>query len=95
MLLDKDLLIQYLEKLKRLAGKKKVEEWIVMVREERNEDLVRDLVKDYYDKCYRVPRGQALRVFHVPEGTRLSDRSTLVRSELVSEIIELGVTYIS
>ena len=95
MLLDKDLLIQYLEKLKRLAGKKKVEEWIVMVREERNEDLVRDLVKDYYDKCYRVPRGQALRVFHVPEGTRLSDRSTLVHSELVSEIIELGVTYIS
>ena len=95
MLLDKDLLIQYLEKLKRLAGKKKVEEWIAMVREERNEDLVRDLVKDYYDKCYRVPRGQALRVFHVPEGTRLSDRSTLVQSELVSEIIELGVTYIS
>ena len=94
MLLDKDLLIQYLEKLKRLAGNKKVDEWSVMVREERNEDLVRDLVKEYYDKCYRVPRGQALRVFHVPQGTRLSDRSSLVQSPLIREIMELGQTYI-
>lgn len=94
MLYDKALLIQYLEKLKRLAGKKKVEEWSSMVLEEKNEDLVRDLVKEYYDKCYRVPRGEALRVFHVPEGTDLSDQSILLKSELTSEIMKLGLDYL-
>ena len=94
MLDDKNLLIQYLEKLKRLAGKKKVEEWSSMVLEEKNEDLVRDLVKEYYDKCYRVPRGEALRVFHVPEGTDLSDQSILLKSELTSEIMKLGLDYL-
>ena len=94
MLYDKALLIQYLEKLKRLAGKKKVEEWSSMVLEEKNEDLVRDLVKEYYDKCYRVPRGEALRVFQVPEGTDLSDQSILLKSELTSEIMKLGLDYL-
>ena len=95
MLYDKALLIQYLEKLKRLAGKKKVEEWSSMVLEEKNENLVRDLVKEYYDKCYRVPRGEALRVFNVPEGTNLSDQSFLVKSELIAEIRKLGLEYMT
>ena len=95
MLEDKTLLIQYLEKLKRLAGKKKVDEWSSMVLEEKNEDLVRDLVKEYYDKCYRVPRGEALRVFHVPKGTDLSDQSMLVKSQLINEIMKLGLEYMN
>ena len=88
-------MIQYLEKLKRLAGKKKVEEWSSLVLEEKNEDLVRDLVKEYYDKCYRVPRGEALRVFQVPEGTDLSDRTMLVKSQLIKEIMKLGLEYMN
>ena len=95
MLFDEDLLVQYLEKLKRLAGKKKVEEWCCLVREERNEELVRDLVKEYYDKCYRVPRGEALRVFQVPVGTSLANKSSLLQSQLVHEIIELGLAYLN
>ena len=66
-----------------------------MVLEERDEDLVRDLVKEYYDKCYRAPRGEALRVFHVPQGTDLSNQVTLVQSQLVNEIMVLGQDYIS
>ena len=96
LLEDKKLLLNYLDKLKRLAGKKKVDEWSEMVQKERNEDLVRDLVNDYYDKCYRKPRGEALQVFHVPDGV-ITDASpeTLVNSNLVHEITKLGSTYIN
>ena len=95
MLEDKELLLKYLDKLKRLAGKKKVEEWSEMVQKEQNESLVRDLVNNYYDKCYRIPRGEALEVFHVPEGV-ITDTNpeTLVNSHLVCDIMNLGSNYI-
>ena len=72
-----------------------MEEWSSMVLEEKNEDLVRDLVNEYYDKCYRVPRGEALRVFRVPEGTNLSDQSILLKSQLINEIRKLGLEYMN
>ena len=95
LLEDKELLLKYLDKLKRWAGKKKVDEWSELVVKEQNEDLVRDLVNDYYDKCYRIPRGEALEVFHVPEGIITdSNPETLINSSLVCDIMNLGSTYL-
>ena len=95
LLEDKELLLKSLDKLKRLAGKKKVDEWCEMVVKEDNEALVRGLVTDYYDKCYRLPRGEALRVFQVPVGTNLSNHPALVKSHLIDEIVELGLQYMN
>ena len=83
-----------LDKLKRLAGKKKVDEWCEMVVKEENEALVRGLVTDYYDKCYRIPRGEALHVYHVPDGL-ITDQAALLTSPLVSQITQLGKDYLS
>ena len=86
---DKQLLLKYLDKLKRLAGKRKVEEWSEMVMKEDNESLVRDLVNDYYDKCYRTPRGDPIRVFTVADGL-ITNNQALLQSSLVIDIIQLG-----
>lgn len=94
LLEDKELLLKSLDKLKRLAGKKKVDEWCEMVVKEENEALVRGLVTDYYDKCYRIPRGEALHVYHVPDGL-ITDQAALLASPLVSQITQLGKDYLS
>ena len=94
MLEDKELLLKSLERLKRFAGKKKVDEWCEMVVKEDNEALVRGLVTDYYDKCYRIPRGEALHVYHVPSGL-ITDQAALLLSPLVSQITQLGKQYLS
>ena len=91
---DKELLLESLERLKRFAGKKKVDEWCEMVVKEDNEALVRGLVTEYYDKCYRIPRGEALHVYHVPDGL-ITDQAALLASPLVSEITQLGQDYLS
>ena len=88
------MLLKSLGKLKRLAGKKKVDEWCGMVVKEDNESLVRGLVTDYYDKCYRIPRGEALHVYHVPDGL-ITDQAALLASPLVSQITQLGKDYLS
>ena len=94
MLEDKELLLESLERLKRFAGKKKVDEWCEMVVKEDNEALVRGLVTEYYDKCYRIPRGEALHVYHVPNGL-ITDQAALQLSPLVSQITQLGKQYLS
>ena len=91
---DKELLLESLERLKRFAGKKKVDEWCEMVVKEDNEALVRGLVTEYYDKCYRIPRGEALHVYHVPNGL-ITDQAALQLSPLVSQITQLGKHYLS
>lgn len=91
---DKELLLESLERLKRFAGKKKVDEWCEMVVKEDNEALVRGLVTEYYDKCYRIPRGEALHVYHVPNGL-ITDQAALQLSPLVSQITQLGKQYLS
>ena len=93
LLEDKELLLKSLDRLKRLAGKKKVDEWCEMVVKEDNEALVRGLVTDYYDKCYRIPRGEALHVYHVPDGL-ITDQAALLASSLVSQITQLGKDYL-
>ena len=93
LLEDKELLLKSLDRLKRLAGKKKVDEWSEMVVKEDNEALVRCLVTDYYDKCYRIPRGEALHVYHVPDGL-ITDQATLLTSPLVTQIMQLGQDYL-
>merc|ERR1711936_1549879 len=94
LLEDKELLLKSLDKLKRLAGKKKVDEWCGMVVKEDNESLVRGLVTDYYDKCYRIPRGEALHVYHVPDGL-ITNQEKLLQSSLAMEVSELGIIYLS
>ena len=92
LLEDKALLLSYLDKLKRLAGKQKVSEWSELVAAGRHEALVRDLVSEYYDKCYRAPRGDPLRTLHVPEGL-VTEPATLAASSLVADIRTLGSDY--
>jgi len=57
-----------LRRLDRLAGKKMVDSWRELVDDGKFEELVRNLVVDYYDRCYRIPRGEALEVYQIPEG---------------------------
>ena len=78
----------------RLTSQKKVDEWCEMVVKEDNEALVRGLVTEYYDKCYRIPRGEALHVYHVPDGL-ITDQAALLASPLVSQITQLGKDYLS
>jgi len=92
LLEDQELLLKYLDKLKRLAGKKKVDEWSELVRTEKNEELVRNLVNEYYDKCYRIPRGEALKTFEVPEGI-ITNLSSIKQSALIEDLLELGRDY--
>ena len=92
LLEDQALLLSSLDKLKRLAGKQKVSEWSELVAAGRHEALVRDLVSEYYDKCYRAPRGDPLRTLHVPEGL-VTEPATLAASSLVADIRTLGSDY--
>jgi len=94
LLEDQELLLSYLDKLKRLAGKKKVDEWSELVKTQKNEELVRNLVNDYYDKCYRIPRGEALKVYEVPDGI-ITNLQSIQQSELIEDLLVLGQDYCS
>ena len=86
---DKPHLMQCFNRLDRLAGKNKCDEWRKLVEEDKFEELVRDLIVEYYDKCYRIPRGEALQVFKVPDGIIL-DQTELLNSQMIVDIINLG-----
>jgi len=86
---DKNWLLECFGRLERLAGRKKCDEWRKLVEEDNFEKLVRDLIVEYYDKCYRIPRGEALQVFKVPKGLIL-DQKELLESQLLLDIIDLG-----
>jgi len=91
---DPEALKATLRRLDRLAGKKVVDSWRKLVDEGQFEQLVRNLVVDYYDRCYRIPRGEALEVFHLPGGLIL-DKIALLNSALVGRLIDLGESHLS
>jgi len=86
-------LIETLTRLERHAGKKKPAEWCEMVRNSKYEELVGDLIVEYYDKTYRKPRGTAMETYDVPQGLIL-DQEKLLTSSMVNEIISVGENYI-
>jgi len=90
---DPEALKATLRRLDRLAGKKMVDSWRELVDDGKFEELVRNLVVDYYDRCYRIPRGEALEVYQIPEGLIL-DKMALLNSELVGRLIALGQSYL-
>merc|ERR1712032_214040 len=90
---DPEALKATLRRLDRLAGKKMVDSWRKLVDEGEFEQLVRNLVVDYYDRCYRIPRGEALEVFLLPERLIL-DKIALLNSDLVGRLIALGESYL-
>jgi len=90
---DPEALKATLRRLDRLAGKKMVDSWRTLVDEGDFEKLVRNLVVDYYDRCYRIPRGEALEVFQLPERLIL-DKMGLLNSDLVERLIALGESYL-
>ena len=57
------------------------------------EELVGDLIIEYYDKTYRKPRGTAMETYDVPHGLIL-DQEMLLNSSMVNEIISVGDNYI-
>merc|ERR1712106_1157333 len=87
-------LIDTLTRLERHAGKKKPAEWCEMVRNSQYEELVGDLIVEYYDKTYRKPRGTALETYDVPQGLIL-DQDQLLTSTMVNDIINFGDNFIS
>jgi len=91
---DKPHLNKCFDRLNRLAGKQKCDDWKKLVEEDKFEELVRDLIVEYYDKCYRIPRGEALQVFQVPDGIIL-DQTCLLNSKMIVDIIKLGVDFMS
>merc|ERR1712032_961819 len=90
---DPEALKATLRRLDRLAGKKMVDSWRKLVDEGEFEQLVGNLVVDYYDRCYRIPRGEALEVFQLPERLIL-DKMALLNSDLVERLIALGESYL-
>eukprot|EP00092_Neocalanus_flemingeri_P006931 GFUD01007482.1.p1 GENE.GFUD01007482.1~~GFUD01007482.1.p1 ORF type:complete len:398 (-),score=111.78 GFUD01007482.1:31-1224(-) len=86
-------LIAILTKLERHAGKKKSAEWCEMVRESKYEELVGDLIVEYYDKTYQKPRGTAIDTFDVPQGLIL-DPEQLLTSPMLNDIISIGENYL-
>jgi len=91
---DPEALKATLRRLDRLAGKKVVDSWRRLVDEGQFEQLVRNLVVDYYDRCYRIPRGEALEVFQLPDGLIL-DKIALLNSALVGRLIDLGESHLN
>jgi len=87
-------LIETLTRLERHAGKKKPAEWCEMVRSSQYEELVGDLIVEYYDKTYRKPRGTAMETYDVPQGLIL-DQEQLLTSTMVNDIITFGANFIS
>jgi tRNA 2-selenouridine synthase len=82
-------LIELLGRLEKFAGKKKVKEWVELVRENKFYELTKELIVEYYDKNYQKPRGEALRTYPVPDGLIL-DPTLLLHSPLIEEIIAFG-----
>jgi len=74
--------------------KKKCDEWRKLVEEDKFEPLVRDLIVEYYDKCYRIPRGDPLKVYKVPDGLIL-DQQKLRDSQMILDMISLGAEFMS
>ena len=69
-------------------------EWRKLVEEDKFEPLVRDLIVEYYDKCYRIPRGDPLKVYKVPDGLIL-DQQKLRDSQMILDMISLGTEFMS
>jgi len=86
-------LIQILTGLERHAGKKKPAEWCDMVKNSKYEELVGDLIVEYYDKSYQKPRGTALESYEVAQGLIL-DEEKLLDSSMVNDIISVGENYL-
>ena len=87
-------LIEILTKLEKHAGKKKPAEWCEMVRSSQYEELIEDLMVEYYDKNYKKPRGSAMETYNIPGGLIL-DQNKLMNSVMMEDIIALGDNYIS
>ena len=49
-------------------------------------------MNEYYDKCYRIPRGEALKTFEVPEGI-ITNLPSIKQSALIEDLLELGRDY--
>jgi len=84
----KDLLL----KLGKHAGEKKCQTWIGLVEKEEFEELVRDLIINYYDISYKKPRGKPIETFKMQRGLLL-DPEGLSNSSFLCNLIKEGEKY--
>ena len=90
---NKDNLTKIVSSLERYAGKERCSRWCNLIRDHRYEELVRELIVDYYDLNYKKPNIKSTLNFDVPSGLML-DRAALSESNLVSDLIKYGQSVI-
>ena len=86
---NKDHLLTIISSLERYAGHERCNSWCDLVKDGKYEDLVRELIVDYYDLNYKKPNVKSTLNFEVPNGLMLN-RAALSESNLVSDLINFG-----
>ena len=90
---NRDLLIKIVSSLERYAGKERSNRWCDLVRNRNYEDLVRELIVDYYDLNYKKPNNKSTINFEVQSGLMLN-RDALSKSNFIGDLINFGQSVI-
>ena len=90
---SKGHLLEILDKLGKRVNVSLLNKWKNLVNNSNYEELVRDLITEYYDKTYKAPRGTALKTIHIESGVN-GDSNNNFHSRVLEEIISFGSKYI-
>ena len=90
---NQDSLLNIVSSLERYAGQKRCNHWCDLVRNRKYEELVTELIVDYYDLNYKKPNVKSTLNFEVPSGLMLN-RAALSASNFVSDLIKFGQSVI-
>ena len=90
---NQDSLLNIVSSLERYAGQKRCNHWCDLVRNRKYEELVTELIVDYYDLNYKKPNVKSTLNFEVPSGLMLN-RAALSASNFVSDLIKFGQSMI-
>ena len=90
---NKVFLTNIISSLERYTGKKRCNRWQDLIKNDKYEELVEELIVDYYDLNYKKPNNESTLNFVVPNGLMLN-RDALEDSNLISDLIQFGLSLI-
>jgi len=86
---NKENLVNLMSDLEKYAGTRKSSYWCDLVNSDNYEELVQDLIKNYYDLNYKKPKEPAIVNFDLPNGILLN-RKDLSNSPIIDALISFG-----
>jgi len=86
---NKETLLKNLSDLERHAGKRKSSYWCDLVKNYHYEELVQDLIVNYYDLNYKKPKELPIEHFELPHGILLN-RDDLFNASIIDKLISFG-----